>query len=73
LALKSSAARRQISTESQEMFMDISGEQSQNSSYDYHNDSAEVEAILSGMFTKISFTILLYNFLNVKFCSIFFF
>ena len=40
--------RRQVSTESQEMCLDMSGEQSHNSSYDYHNNSAEVEAILSG-------------------------
>ena len=40
--------RRQFSTESQEMCLDISAELSQNSSFDFHNNSAEVEAILSG-------------------------
>ena len=40
--------RRQMSTESQEMCLDISAELSRDSSFDGHNNSAEVEAILTG-------------------------
>jgi len=39
--------RRQVSTESQEMCLDMSAEMSRDSSFDCHNNSAEVEAILA--------------------------